>query len=120
MKNKFLTFILLLTTAYVVSAQNKVSLSLQDAVAYGLENNNDFKNVQLESEILRESAFEVMTEGFPKVSAKLDYSYAFEQQVSIVPAGVFGPEPQEFVFAQPHGATLSAELQQLVFDTRYI
>jgi outer membrane protein TolC len=44
----------------------------------------------------------------------------FEQQVSIVPAGVFGPNELEFIFAQPQTANLTADVSQLIFDSRYI
>jgi outer membrane protein len=94
--------------------------SLKQAVDYGLENNVEFKNTQLDAEIRKEFAFEVMTEGFPKLNVNLDYGFAFEQQVSIVPAGVFGPNEQEFIFAQPQSATLKADVTQLIFDARYI
>lgn len=102
-----------------LSAQTNI-FSLEDAIDYGLENNRELKNIILESDNLREQAFEVMTEGFPKISASVDYGYNFEQQVSIVPAGVFGPEEQEFIFALPQTATLRADLSQLIFDARYI
>lgn len=99
-------------------AQNE--FTLDKAITYGLENNNDFKNVKLDAEIRKEYAFEVMTEGFPKLEIGLDYGYAFKQQISIIPAGVFGPEEQEFIFAQPQTATLQGNLTQLIFDARYI
>lgn len=116
--NKTTKIILLVFTPLWIFAQNK--LSLKDALEYGLENNNDFKNVQLDAAIRKEFAFEVMTEGFPKINVNLDYGYAFKQQVSIVPAGVFGPNEQEFIFAQPQSTTLKADLSQLIFDARYI
>lgn len=99
-------------------AQNE--FTLQDAVNYGLKNNTELKNIRLDAAIRKEFAFEVMTEGFPKVNVNLDYSYAFKQQISIVPAGVFGPTEQEFIFAQPQAATLKADVSQLIFDARYI
>lgn len=117
--NKILTIALLTITAFQAVSQENV-FSLDDALKYGLENNNAFKNVKLAAEEQREFAFEVMTEGFPKIKAGLDYNYAVKQQVSIVPAGIFGPDEQEFIFAQPHAATAKAELTQLVFDARYV
>lgn len=117
--NKFLSSIIIFFTAMPSFAQENI-FSLEQAVKYGINNNNAYKNVKLAAQEQREFAFEVMTEGFPKISAGLDYNYAIKQQVSIVPAGVFGPEEQEFIFAQPHAATAKAELSQLVFDARYV
>lgn len=103
-----------------LALMSQQTFSLQDALDYGLQNNNDHKNVQLDAAIRKEFAFEVMTEGFPKINVNLDYSYNFEQQVSIVPAGVFGPNELELIFTQPHSATLKADVSQLIFDARYI
>ncbi|MCB0509818.1 MAG: TolC family protein [Bacteroidetes bacterium] len=116
--NKKLSVLHLFLLPLLLFAQN--SFSIEDAVNYGLENNTEFKNVKLDAEIRKEFAFEVMTDGFPKINVNLDYGYAFKQQVSIVPAGIFGPNEQEFIFAQPQSATLKADVQQLIFDARYI
>lgn len=99
---------------------SQAPLSLEGAVDYGLQNNVEFQNTKLDAAIRKEFAFEVMTEGFPKINVNLDYAFAFEQQVSIVPAGIFGPSEQEFIFAQPQTANLTADVSQLVFDARYI
>lgn len=116
--NKQLIILILLIIPILSFAQKE--FTLQDAVNYGLKNNTELKNIRLDAAIRKEFAFEVMTEGFPKVNVDLDYSYAFEQQVSIVPAGVFGPTEQEFIFAQPQATTLKADVSQLIFDARYI
>lgn len=116
--NKKSQLLLLLFFPVFLFAQNE--FTLEKAITYGLENNNDFKNIQLDAAIRKEYAFEVMTEGFPKLDIGLDYGYAFKQQISIIPAGVFGPKEQEFIFAQPQTATLQGNLTQLIFDARYI
>ena len=116
--NKLLKLLLVLALPLAISAQEK--LTLEEALEFGFENNTDFKNTQLDAAIRKQFAFEVMTEGFPQINLNLDYSFAFEQQVSIVPAGVFGPNELEFIFAQPQTANLTADVSQLIFDSRYI
>ena len=116
--NKQLILSILFIVPSLLMAQSE--FTLQDAINYGLKNNTDLKNTRLDAEIRKEFAFEVMTEGFPQVNVNLDYGYAFEQQVSIIPAGVFGPTEQEFIFAQPQTANLKADVSQLIFDARYI
>ena len=116
--NKLLKLLLVLALPLAISAQEK--LTLEEALEFGFENNTDFKNTQLDAAIRKQFAFEVMTEGFPQINLNLDYSFAFEQQVSIVPAGVFGPNELEFIFAQPQTANLAADVSQLIFDSRYI
>lgn len=115
--NKTLSYIFLLL--FPVSLWSQDGLSLDQAIDYGLSNNIDYLNTQLDAEIRKEFAFEVMTQGFPTLNLGLNYSFAFEQQVSIIPAGEFSPVELEVVFAQPHSANLSGELNQLVFDARY-
>ncbi|MEJ6694587.1 MAG: TolC family protein [Chitinophagales bacterium] len=116
--NKLLKLLLVLALPFAISAQE--NLTLEEALEFGFENNTDFKNTQLDAAIRKQFAFEVMTEGFPQINLNLDYSFAFEQQVSIVPAGVFGPDELEFIFAQPQTANLTADVSQLIFDARYV
>ncbi|MFT4969848.1 MAG: outer membrane protein [Chitinophagales bacterium] len=116
--NKLRTILSLFLLPLTLFAQD--NLSLEEAIEFGLENNNDLKNAKVNAEIRKEYAFEIMTEGFPQINVNLDYAFAFEQQVSIIPAGVFGPTEQEFIFAQPQTANLTADVSQLVFDARYI
>jgi len=116
--NKISNLTLLLLLPVFLFAQNE--FTLEEAIQYGLENNNDYKNTKLDAEIRKEYAFEVMTEGFPQLDVDLDYGYAFKQQISIIPAGVFGPEELEVVFSQPQSATLQGNISQLIFDARYI
>ena len=73
-------------------------------------------------QILRYEADEVMTEGFPKINANLDYNWNFQQQVNVIPENSFfpGSPSAEAIFTQPHAATAKAELNQLVFDARYL
>jgi outer membrane protein len=120
MNNKLIAALIQLLVFAPLIAQQAMSFTLEQAIQYGIENNIEFKNVKLDSELQREFAFEVMTEGFPKISGGLDYGFAFKQQVSIVPAGVFGPTEQEFIFAQPHATTVRADATQLLFDARYV
>lgn len=114
---------MLLLTSPLIAQITAHNFSLNDAINYGMGANTEYLNTELDAEIQRKRAFEVMTEGFPKISAKLDYNYYFEQQVSIIPPGSFGPaqtQEVEAIFQQPHAATLKADIQQLVFDARYI
>ena len=43
----------------------------------------------MDAEILRFEANEVMTEGFPKINANLDYNWNFQQQVNVIPENSF-------------------------------
>ncbi|MCB9225955.1 MAG: TolC family protein [Chitinophagales bacterium] len=112
--------ILLLAILLPFAIYAQYDFTLEQAVNYGLQNSKTFKNAQLESAKQKEFAFEIMTEGFPKLKANLDYNYAFQQQTSVIPAGVFSPQEMVIKFSQPQSATLKAELNQLIFDARYV
>lgn len=100
-------------------AQEVRELSLDNAISYGLKNNDNFKNVKIDEEIQTEFTKENISIGMPQVSAKVDYSWAFKQAVSIIPAGTFGPTDLEATFSQPHTASATVQATQLVFDARY-
>jgi outer membrane protein len=100
-------------------AQDVKELSLENAIGYGLKNNDNFKNVKLDEIIQTEFTKENVSIGMPQVSAKVDYNWAFKQAVSIIPAGTFGPTELEATFSQPHTASATVKATQLVFDARY-
>lgn len=113
-------FILLLLLSILnLNAQEVKSFSLENAIQYGVNHNDKFKNVLLDEEIQTEFTKENISIGMPQVSAKLDYNWAFQQAVTIIPAGTFGPTETEAIFTQPHTANASIQASQLVFDTRY-
>ena len=120
--NKVILNILFLAFITISFSQEVKEFSLDDAINYGIKNNDKFKNVKIDEAIRTEFTKENVSLGLPQVSAKFDYNYAFKQPVSVIPAGSFGPmqtEPQEVVFSQPHNATASVQATQLVFDSRY-
>ena len=55
-------------------------------------------------------------------NANVDYNWNFQQQVNVIPENSFfpGSPSTEAIFTQPHAATAKAELNQLVFDARYL
>lgn len=61
--------ILLLAILLPFAIYAQYDFTLEQAVNYGLQNSKTFKNAQLESAKQKEFAFEIMTEGFPKLKA---------------------------------------------------
>lgn len=122
MTKTYLSIIFITLTFISFSQEDVKEFSLENAISYGIKNNDNFKNVKLDEEIRIQVTKENIAVGMPQIKAKFDYNYAFKQQVNIIPAGSFGPmqtEPQEVVFSQPHNATAQIEASQLVFDSRY-
>ena len=103
-------------------AQDTLHLTLGSAQEIAVTQSIDVQYTKMDAQILRYEADEVMTEGFPKINANLDYNWNFQQQVNVIPENSFfpGSPSAEAIFTQPHAATAKAELNQLVFDARYL
>lgn len=117
--NKILLICSFLFCALGGFAQEVKEFSLDNAISYGIQNNDNFKNVKLDEQIQTEFSKENISIGMPQVSAKVNYDWAFKQAVSIIPAGTFGPAEFEATFNQPHTASVIVKATQLVFDARY-
>lgn len=98
-----------------------VTLSLDDAVSYAMENNTKVKNATLDVRKQKMFTVEILTEGLPQISSSINYQNNFELPVNIIPAGTFGnPEDIEAVFGTRHNATAEIGITQLFFDGRYV
>ncbi|MGB1119503.1 MAG: TolC family protein [Chitinophagales bacterium] len=117
----FFPFLLLFLSERGLS-QDTLRLTLQSAQEIAVAQSIDVQYTRMDAEILRFEANEVMTEGFPKINANIDYNWNFQQQVNVIPENSFfpGSPSSEAIFTQPHAATAKAELNQLVFDARYL
>lgn len=106
-----------------VAAQNQqaMTLSLDEARQYALENNIAIKNADLDRQIASKQSLEVISTGLPKINADLQYKNSFELPVSIVPAGSFPGQTEDIEtrFGTQHNVTLDFVLEQLIVDGRY-
>ena len=66
--------IMLLFAVFAAGAQNKVSLSLQDAQEYALEHNRTLENASLEIKKAEAVRWQTIASMLPQVSAGLDYT----------------------------------------------
>ena len=101
------------------------TLSLQEAITYGLENSYDAKNALTDVEIALKQKWEVIAQGLPQISGEVTYQNQFIQPTSFIPAVVFDPsaDPGDFIpvqFSQKQSASAVATWNQLIFDGSYI
>jgi len=97
--------------------------SLQDCIAYALENNQNVKNAQLSVDISKYKVGEIISEGLPQISASADLGYNFKVPTAFLPAEIAGGEPGTFVpvqFSPPYNGSAYINLNQMVFDGSYI
>src|ERR1043165_5034061 len=124
---KKLSFLILfsLSSAIVFAQQattDTIRLSLQQALDYAYEHQNDMKNAQLDAEISQRKSQEYTGIGLPQISAKGDFTDYLKLPTSLIPSEFFGGEPGTFVpiqFGTQYNVTAGATAQQLVFDGRY-
>jgi outer membrane protein TolC len=106
------------------SAQNLPdSVSLEEAVAFGIENNRAIINANREVQRAYKEKWSTIAIGLPQISAKADYQNFIELPTSLIPAQFFGGKEGEFAevqFGTPQNMIGAISLQQLIFDGSYL
>lgn len=123
MRKEIILIILLLLPMVNFAQENTLSLSLEEAIKYGLENNYNNKTANKDIEAAKKQKWETTTIGLPQINAVADYQYNIEQQVAVIPAEFFGGnagEFQEVIFAARQNINASVTLRQLLFDGSYL
>lgn len=118
--------LLLLISSYIgfLNAQTvPESLSLEAAVAYGIENNRRIVNANLDVQKAYKEKWNTISIGLPQISANIDYQNFLKQPVSLIPAQFFGGAEGEFAevtFGTQQNFIAGARLTQLLFDGSYL
>ncbi|WP_308993168.1 TolC family protein [Mariniflexile litorale] len=123
MKHKLILFLSLSLSIAGFSQENTQSFSLQEAINYALQNNRTAKNATLDIEAAKQQKWETTATGLPQISAEIGYQNFLKQQVSLIPAELFGGAPGTFepvVFSQKQNMTATATLSQKIFDGSYL
>ncbi|AJR03107.1 TolC family protein [Siansivirga zeaxanthinifaciens] len=123
MKYKLILIFSVFVITKSISQETKQSFSLQEAIAYALENNRIAKNAERDIEAAYQKKWETTATGLPQISAKLDYQNFLKQQVSLIPAEFFGGNRGEFqavTFGTKQSANAFATINQKIFDGSYL
>ena len=99
------------------------SFSLEEAIAFALENNYSAINAGRDIVDAQKQKWETIADGLPQISGAISYQNQLKQPISLIPAEFFGGEPgtfQPITFGQPQQATATATLTQQIFDGSYI
>ena len=119
--NSLMLFMFYLTR---VSAQEvPQSLKLDEAVAFGQENNRQIINASREVQKAYKERWSTIAIGLPQISASANYQNFLELPTSLIPAQFFGGKEGEFAevqFGTPQTMGGGVTLQQLLFDGSYI
>jgi len=133
--------------AFVINttAQEKtMQLSLEEAIAFALENSYNAKAAKNDIKSANEKVWETTAIGLPQINAALDYQNFLKQPVSLLPAAAFdntsstvstveeyfdlqaNREPTApggfipVVFGTPQNMNATVTLRQLLFDGSYL
>ena len=121
-KMRKLFFIILISN--ICNSQSEVvSLSIEDAVKYGVENNRNLKNAEREIQMAYQERWKTIAIGLPNVSLDLNYLNNLELPTSLIPAEFFGGNKGDFSeiqFGTEQTAIGSVRMEQLLFDGSWL
>lgn len=103
--------------------EDPLTLTLEEAVALGLENN--YASLKSEKEVEKALAqrWEIISQGLPQINANVDYQNFLKQPVTLIPGEIGGGEPGTFLpvrFGTQQNLSATATWSQLIFDGSYI
>lgn len=113
----------LIAKAQEPQVEQTYSFTLDEAIAFALENNYSAINSDRDLRDAQKQKWETIAEGLPQVNGSVSYQNQLKQPVSLLPAELAGGEPGTFipvVFGQPQQMTATATLTQKIFDGSYI
>jgi len=115
------TLFLLFLAFNSFSQEKSLTFTLDEAIQYALEHNNDAKNSRLDAEINKKRALEIITEGLPQLFADVNYKHNVKLPISIVPGEFVGQPGEDFevAFGTPHNVNADFMVTQLIVDGRY-
>ena len=110
-------------TSYSFSQSEITSLSIDDAVEYGIENNRRLMNAEREIKMAYKERWKTIAIGLPNVTLDLSYLSYLELPTSLIPAEFFGGQKGEFSeiqFGTEQSAIGSVRMEQLLFDGSWL
>jgi len=107
----------------VLAQDDILSLSLNEAVEFGIENNRNLRNAEREIQMAFKERWKTIAIGLPNVSLELNYLNNLELQTSLIPAEFFGGNKGDFSeiqFGTEQSAIGSVRMEQLLFDGSWL
>lgn len=121
---RILVFGFAITTAGWSQQEAPTRFSLEEAIAYALENNYSAINANRDLVDAQKQKWETIATGLPQIDGSVTYQDQLKQPISLIP-GEFFPDadPGTFVpviFGPPRSTAATATLRQKIFDGSYI
>ena len=99
------------------------SLSLEEAITFGLTNNSSIINADRDIQKAKKDKWKIIATGLPQINSQINYQNFLEMPISLVPAEFFGGNPGDFTeltFGTQQNMIGSVKLEQLLFDGSYL
>lgn len=112
-----------LLTSFAWSQTYPKSLSLEEAIEFGMKNNRSIINADREILKAKKERWKTIAIGLPQISSEINYQNFLEMPVSLVPAEFFGGEVgtfRELTFGTKQNMIGSVKMEQLLFDGSYL
>lgn len=103
-----------------LSAQETPVMSLKACIDYSLVNNPTGSVYENQIAIAQQQNREGLSGYLPQVNLSASIDDNIKRQVTIIPAGVFGPDPAKVQFGNQYASTLNAQLDQVIYDQTLI
>ncbi len=102
-------------------AQSSNQFSLQQAIEYAYQNQNDIKNAQIDAEISKSKVKETVAIGLPQITGTANVQRYLDIPTIVIP-NFAGPDPEfiEAKFGVNYNATYGINVNQLLFDGNYL
>ncbi|MCK8492543.1 TolC family protein [Spirosoma sp. RP8] len=107
---------LLLMLAQSSWAQSTTNFRLKDCIDYGLQHFGTVRIAQYQIENANQQARQALGQYLPQVSASGTAIDNLKLQQSIIPAGLFSPEPQVLIIGQKYQLNVTGQASQTIYD----
>ena len=108
---------------YIVGQDFPESLTLNEAIEFGLSNNRSIINADREILKAKKERWKTIAVGLPQVSSQINYQNFLEMPISLVPSEFFGGKAgtfEELTFGTEQIMVGSVKMEQLLFDGSYL
>ena len=108
---------------YIFGQDLPESLTINEAIEFGLSNNRSIINADREILKAKKERWKTIAIGLPQVSSQINYQNFLEMPISLVPSEFFGGKAgtfEELTFGTEQIMVGSVKMEQLIFDGSYL
>jgi outer membrane protein len=115
MKKRFFCKVFIFLTLPMFT-QAQTALSLKECIEYGLKHFGTVRIAQYQKENARQQSRQALSGYLPQISGSGSFDDNLKLQTTVLPAGVFGPEPTRIALGSKFQTNFSASADQAIFD----